>query len=101
MFRERPVEPGKYPFLMLDATYFKAREDHRVKSIAFMIAIGITGEGNREVLGFSLYGEENNFTWTSFIQELKARGLDGVMMFTSDAHPSIRHAMQKEFPDAV
>jgi len=100
-FRSRPIEPGKYPFLMLDATYFKVRDNHKIKSMAFMIAVGITGEGVREVLGFGLYGEENNFTWLSFIQELKARGLSGVIMFTSDAHPSIRHAMQKEFSNAA
>lgn len=100
-FRSRPIEPGKYPFLMLDATYFKVRDDHRIRSMAFMIAVGITGEGVREVLGFGLYGEENNFTWLSFIQELKARGLDRVIMFTSDAHPSIRYAMQKEFTNAA
>ena len=100
-FRKRTLEPDKYPFLMMDATYFKDREDHRTVSKAFMVAIGITKEGDREVLGFGVYGEENNYTWTSFIQELKARGLSGVLMFTSDAHPSIRHAMQKEFPDAV
>ena len=100
-FRNRPIEPDRYPFLMMDATYFKDREDHRTVSKAFIVAIGITKEGGREVLGFGVYGEENNYTWTSFIQRLKARGLSGVMMFTSDAHPSIRHAMQKEFPDAV
>lgn len=100
-FRNRPIIPDKYPFLMMDATYFKAREDHKTISKAFMIAVGITAEGKREVLGFDLYGEENNYTWISFIQGLKSRGLSGVMMFTSDAHPSIRHAMQKEFPSAA
>lgn len=100
-FRNRPIEPDKYPFIMMDATYFNAREDHRTVSKAFMIAIGITKEGEREVLGFDVYGAENNYTWISFIQGLKSRGLSGVMMFTSDAHPSIRHAMQKEFPDAA
>lgn len=100
-FRDRPISPGNYPFIMLDATHFSVRQDHKVRSMAFMIAVGITGQGAREVLGFGLYGEENNYTWRSFIQELKARGLDGVMMFTSDAHPSIRHAMREEFPNAV
>lgn len=100
-FRIRPITPDKYPFIIMDATYFKVREDHKTISKAFMIAIGITKEGKREVLGFNLYGEENNYTWTSFIQSLKSRGLSGVVMFTSDGHPSIRHAMQKEFPNAA
>ena len=100
-FLGRPIEPGRYPFLMLDATYFKVRDSHRITSRAFMTAIGITGEGERELLGFGLYNDESNNTWTEFVQGLKARGLSGIMMFTSDAHPSIRHAMNKEFPDAA
>lgn len=100
-FRNRQIEPNKYPFLMLDATYFKGREDHRIKSKAFMIAIGITGTGEREVLGFDVYDDESNHTWLSFVQSLKSRGLSGVVMFTSDAHASIRYAMSKEYPDAV
>lgn len=100
-FRGRQIEPGKYPFLVMDATYFKDREDHRTRSKAFMIAVGITGEGEREVLAFDLYDDESNYTWLSFVQSLKARGLSGVIMFTSDGHPSIRYAMSKEYPDAV
>ena len=100
-FRNRPIEAGKYPFLLLDATYFKAREDHKIRSKALLIAIGITREGAREVLGFELYDEEENFSWTLFIQSLKKRGLANVLLYTSDAHPSIRHAMRKEFPDAA
>jgi len=100
-FRNRQLELGKYPFLMLDATYFKDREDHRTRSKAFMIAVGITGEGEREVLGFNVYDDESNPTWLSFVQSLKARGLSGIMMYTSDAHPSIRYAMSKEYSDAV
>ncbi len=100
-FRNRPIDPERYPFLMADATYFKVREDHRVMSKAFMIAVGITPSGEREVIGFDLYEDESNSTWISFIKGLKRRGLSGVMMYTSDAHPSIRYAMGMEFPDAV
>lgn len=100
-FRNRLIEPGRYPFLIADATYFKVREDHRVVSKAFMIAIGITASGEREVIGFDVYDDECNSTWISFIQSLKHRGLSDVMMYTSDAHPSIRRAMGMEFPNAV
>lgn len=100
-FRERPIEEGKFPFIMLDATYFKCREEHRVVSKAFMVAIGITDNGSREVLGFAEYDDESNSTWSSFIKSLKSRGLSGVLIYTSDAHSSIRHAMNAEFPDAA
>lgn len=100
-FKNRPIEPGHYPFLILDATYFKVREDHRTKSKAFMIAIGITAKGERELLGFDVYDDESNSTWTSFIQSLKQRGLSDVLMYTSDAHLAIRYAMSNEFPNTV
>lgn len=100
-FRSRPIEPGHYPFLMVDATYFKVRENHRTVSKAFMVAVGITGTGEREVIGFDVFDDENNATWISFIQGLKTRGLSDVLMYTSDAHPSIRYAMGIEFPGAV
>ena len=100
-FRNRPIEPGRYPFLMLDATYFKQRENHRIVSKAYMVAIGITALGEREIIGFDLYSDENNASWRSFIQSLKQRGLSNVIMYTSDSHLSIRYAMGNEFPDTV
>ena len=100
-FRNRPIEPGRYPFLMVDATYFKTREGHRTVSKAFMVAVGITGCGDREVIGFDVFDDESNATWSSFIRGLKLRGLSDVLMYTSDAHPSIRYAMGHEFPGTV
>ena len=100
-FKNRPIEPGHYPFLIMDATYFKVREDHRIKSKAYMVAIGITALGKREILGFDLYEDESNSTWTSFVQSLIDRGLSDVLMYTSDAHPAIRYAMNKKMPNAV
>lgn len=100
-FRNQAIEPGRYPFLIMDATYFKTRENHRIKSQAFMVAFGITALGEREVLGFDLFPDETNATWRTFIQGLKRRGLSDVLMYTSDAHPSIRHAMGQEFPGVV
>lgn len=100
-FRNRPIEPGKYPFIMLDATYFKCREDGRISPVAFMVAIGITGDGKREVIGFGVYDDESDTTWDEFLQSLVKRGLQGVRMFTSDAHKSIRKAVWKCFPNAA
>ena len=100
-FRNRPITPGQYPFLMVDATYFKLREDHRTVSRAFMVAVGISALGEKEILGFDLYEDESKSTWQAFIHGLKARGLSDVLMYTSDAHPGIRYAMGQEFPETV
>ena len=97
-FRNRPLE-GNYPFLEVDATYFKVRENHRIISKAFMIAYGANERGLREILGFAVSHAENKETWKDFLTSLKARGLKGLLMVTSDAHEGIRDAVTKVFPD--
>lgn len=97
-FRNRPLE-GNYPFLEVDATYFKVRENHRIISKAFMIAHGVNARGKREILGFNVYPAETKETWNHFLNSLKVRGLQGVLMITSDAHEGIRNAISKVFPD--
>ena len=96
-FRNRPLE-GDYPFLTVDATYFKVRENSRVISKAFMIAYGTNTEGHREILGFGVYENESSATWTDFLLGLKKRGLTGLLMITSDAHEGILNAIGKVFP---
>lgn len=87
-FRNRPIE-DRHPFLTVDATYFKVRENNRVVSKALMIAYSVNEHGKREILGFSAYRNESKETWTDFLTGLKKRGLSGVLMITSDAHEGI------------
>lgn len=97
-FRERPLT-GEYPFMTIDATYFKVRENSRVISRAFMIAYAVNSEGHREIIGFDIYRNESKETWNAFLKGLKARGLTGVRMITSDAHEGIIDAISRQFPD--
>lgn len=96
-FLAQPID-GEHPFVTVDATYFKAREDSRIISKAFMIALGTNALGHREVLGFGVYPNESTATWTDFLTGLKKRGLKGVLMITSDAHEGILNAITKTFP---
>ena len=96
-FQTRPLE-GDYPFLTVDATYFKVRENSRIISKAIMIAYGTNAEGHREILGFGVYANESSATWTDFLLSLKKRGLTGLLMITSDAHEGILNAIGKVFP---
>ena len=100
-FNERRLDTAYYPFLMVDATYFKVREDHRIKSKAFMVALGFKQDGTREVIGFDVFDTEENYSWLTFFKKLKYRGLDGVKMIISDAHKSIRKAIADTFPEAA
>lgn len=87
-----------YPFLFLDATYLKVRENHRIVSKAFMVAVATTTEGRREIIGFDVYDNESNATWHMFLESLKKRGLSGLKMITSDAHSGIIYAISKTYP---
>ena len=97
-FREHPLI-GSYPFLTIDATYFKVRERSRTISKAFMIAYSTNSDGMREIIGFGIYNKESKETWNHFLKGLKLRGLHGVRMITSDAHEGIIDAICKQFPE--
>ena len=100
-FRSQSLAGFDAPFVMLDATYFKAREDHRIVSKAFMVAKAIKSDGTREVIGFNVYDTEDNYSWNNFLESLKDRGLDSVQMFISDSHKSIRRAIARVYPNAA
>ena len=97
-FRDRRLD-GFYPFVTVDATYFKVREDHRIISKALMVAYATNNEGFRDIIGFGVYPNESKETWTNFLESLRIRGLHEVMMFISDSHEGIKHAIAKVFPD--
>lgn len=100
-FRNRPLDNLEAPFLMVDATYFKARENHKVISKAFLVAIAIRHDGVREVIGFDICDAENNASWQSFFKSLKSRGLKDVNIVISDSHKSILNAVVRTYPEAA
>jgi len=58
-FRDRDLGATSYPYVFLDATYCKARVNHRVISQAMVVAIGVAADGRREALGFDVGDSEN------------------------------------------
>ncbi len=98
-FRLRPIGPGCL-FVMVDATYVKVRENHRIVSKALMVAMALNESGRKEVIGFDLADREGTATWKAFLSSLRRRGLADARMFTSDAHEGIVAALGDVFPDA-
>ena len=93
-FLSRPIE-GDWPYLWIDATYVKVRESGRIVSVAVIIAIGVNGDGRREVLGLDIGPSEAEPFWTEFLRKLARRGLRGVKLVISDAHEGIKAAIAK------
>ena len=93
-FLERPIE-GDWPYLWIDATYIKVRQNGRIVSVAVHVAVGANSDGRREVLGMQLGPSEAETFWTEFLRGLARRGLRGVKLVISDAHEGIKAAVSK------
>lgn len=93
-FRQRPLE-DEYPYVWLDARSEKVREDGRVQGMAVVVAYGVRADGVREVLGVAVTTGEHVVFWRAFLQSLIARGMRGVRLVISDAHPGLRQAIRE------
>jgi transposase-like protein len=93
-FLDRPLE-GEWPYLWLDATYVKVREQGRIVSVAVIVAVAVNNDGRREVLGISIGVSEAETFWTEFLRSLARRGLRGVKLVISDAHEGLKAAISK------
>lgn len=95
-FLERPIE-GDWPYLWIDATYVKVRQNGRIVSVAVTIAVAVNTDGRREVLGMDIGLSEAETFWMEFLRKLRRRGLAGVKLVVSDAHEGIKAAVAKVF----
>jgi putative transposase len=95
-FLDRPIE-GDWPYLWIDATYVKVRQDGRIVSVAVTTAVAVNTDGRREVLGMDIGVSEAETFWIEFLRKLKRRGLAGVKLVISDAHEGIKAAISKVF----
>jgi putative transposase len=93
-FLDRPLE-GDWPYVWLDATYVKVRRNHRIVSVAVIVAVGVNMDGRREVLGMDIGSSEAETFWVEFLRKLRRRGLRGVKLIVSDAHEGIKAAVAK------
>jgi len=100
-FRHRPLDAaGPFTFVAADALTMKLREGGRVINAVVLLATGVNGDGHREVLGMRVATAETGPVWNEFFADLVARGLTGVRLVTSDAHPGLVEAIAANLPGA-
>ena len=99
-FRQRPLDAGSYTFCWVDALTVKVREDGRVVNVHALIATGVNRDGHREILGLDVASAEDGAGWLAFLRGLLARGLSGVQLVISDAHPGLVAAIGSALPGA-
>jgi putative transposase len=100
-FRTRPLDAAPYTYVWLDAITQKVREDGRICNVACVVATGVNAAGAREILGLDLHTFEDGAGWTAFLRGLVARGLSGVRLVVSDAHPGLVDAIASTLPGAT
>jgi len=93
-FRERPLE-GRYPYVFVDAKIEKVRDGGRVARKCVVIAHAVHETGRREIIGLDVGAAETEAFWTEFLRGLVARGLVGVQLAISDAHPGLKAAIAR------
>ena len=95
-WRERPL--GETPYLFLDARYERVREGGHLIDSAVLVAVGVTSDGVRRVLGVSVALSEAEVHWRAFLDSLTRRGLKGVKLIVSDDHAGLKAARRAALP---
>jgi len=95
-WRERPLD--ETPCLFLDARYERVREAGRLIDCVVLVAVGITADGKRRVLGVSVALSEAEVHWRAFLDSLIRRGLKGVKLIVSDDHAGLKAARRATLP---
>lgn len=95
-WRERPLD--ETPYLFLDARYERVREAGQLVDCAVLVAVGITKDGRRRVLGVSVALSEAEVHWRAFLDSLIRRGLAGVKLIVSDDHAGLKAARRAVLP---
>jgi transposase-like protein len=93
----RPLE-RVYPIVYFDAMFVKVREDRSVKNRACYLALGVTCDGDREVLGIWWQETEGSKFWLAVLNDLKHRGVDDVLIACVDGLTGFPDAIEAVFP---
>jgi putative transposase len=100
-FRTRPLDGAPYAYVTLDALVVKCREGGRTVNVCVVHAVGVNRDGFRESLGLDVVTAEDGAAWLAFARGLVARGLAGVKLVSSDAHPGLVDAIAATLPGAA
>jgi putative transposase len=98
-WRTRPLETV-YPIVYFDALRVKVREDRSVRNLACYLALGVTVDGEREVLGIWWQESEGAKFWLAVLNDLRRRGVGDVLIACVDGLKGFPEAIEATFPAA-
>jgi len=96
-WQSRPLE-SIYAIVYMDALMVKTRHEGRVDNRAVYTAIGMNMEGNKEILGLWMSGNEGSRHWVQVLTELRNRGLKDVLIACVDGLKGFPEAIESVFP---
>ena len=96
-WRNRPLE-SVYPIVFLDAMHFKVRIEGKVSSRAFYSVLGVNNQGRKEILGLYLSENEGSRFWLSVLNDLRARGVEDILIASIDGLKGFPEAIAEVFP---
>jgi putative transposase len=99
-WRNRPLK-GKYPYVYLDGIVLKRSWAGEVRNVSVLVAIGVSTDGFRNILGVAEGEKEDKRGWGSFLEYLKKRGLKGVNLFISDKNLGLVESINEYYPGAL
>ena len=99
-WQARPLE-ATYPLVFFDALRVKVRDEGLVRNKAVHIALGVRADGSKEILGLWLEQNEGAKFWLRVMNELKARGVEDILLAVVDGLKGFPEAIQATFPDAL
>jgi transposase-like protein len=88
-----------YPYVYLDGIFLKRSWGGEVVSVSVLVAIGVSKDGYREVLGAMEGAREDKASWRAFLLHLKERGLTSPLLFIADKHLGFIEAFGEIFPE--
>lgn len=91
---------GNHPYVFLDGIVMKRTWAGEVRNVSLLVAIGVTADGYREILGIVEGPKEDKLGWSTFLRHLADRGLCGVQLIVSDACRGLVESATEHFPDA-
>jgi len=97
-WRHKPIE-GEHPYVFLDGIVMKRSWAGEVRNVSLLVAIGVTAEGYREILGICEGAKEDKSGWSAFLRHLVDRGLEGVELVVSDACRGLVESVSDYLPD--
>jgi putative transposase len=98
-WRTRPLA-AVYPIVYFDAMQVRVREDRSVRSLACYLALGVTCDGEREVLGLWWQETEGAKFWLAVLNDLRRRGVQDVLISCVDGLKGFPEAIEATFPQA-